>query len=157
MNLSSICWSMWICCIRSQRLKNCRIAGTDREPTMSLAHVVPTRPSLTSLLLRTRFGTAAQTSGASSSMLFPSIHLSFQKRVHAPFPICTMVDTLNMAWMIRSSLLGKPIHVLDVSVRLYHAQRMCSAYPSVVRSRTPSPPSSVGHATFDQATKHFPP
>lgn len=157
MNLSSICWSIWICCNRSQRLRNCRMVGADREPTMSRAHAVPTRPSLTSLLLRTRFGTAAQTSGARSSMLFPSIHLSVQKGVRAPFPICTVVETLNMAWIIRSSLLGKPIHVLDVSVRLNHAQRMRSTYPSVVRSRTPRPPSSVGRETFDQATKHFPP
>jgi hypothetical protein len=123
------------------RLMYCCSTWMERERVMFVAHRLRCSASETSRDLRARLSTAAV---ARSTRWKPRL-ASGQDNIRAPLPTCTEVDTSNIALIMFSLLPRMVAQIRSGFARASHSHLMWSAYPKVVRSRTPSLPSSTGH------------
>jgi hypothetical protein len=143
-----------------QRLRvteKCPVCCSERELVMSHTHCSYWSTAAIVLNLFARSATIETRLGAVESMEEPSSQWLTQNKVLRPLPTWMVTEACwNMAWAIFSSLLGSDTYSRSGPVCASHSQHSLRAYPMVAKSKTPRPPSSMGRATFVQATKHLP-
>jgi len=92
----------------SDDVPKCKILrdGSNSQRSLNIIIINPTtqawlsRPSSTVLQVALRLDTIANTGGARSAILWPWIHLSFQKRVSAPLPTSDTTAMEKEAWAL---------------------------------------------------------
>jgi hypothetical protein len=124
------------------------MSATQRPPCKACA-TVRTRTALLS--------TVATRSGAKELMERPSSQLSRHNQVPEPLPTATVVEASNIACSYLSPTAGSVVYVRLGSTRTSQAQHRRRACPSIVKSSTPNPPSSIGRVTLGHATLQCPP
>uniref|UniRef100_A0A0A9DZB0 Uncharacterized protein n=1 Tax=Arundo donax TaxID=35708 RepID=A0A0A9DZB0_ARUDO len=87
----------------------------------------------------------------------PCNHASCQNFALHPSPICMCVEALNNAASPSSHGRFNPFHGRSSSIHCAHSHLILSALANFSRSRTPSPPNSLGLQTVLQFTKQAPP
>jgi hypothetical protein len=80
-----------------------------------------------------------------------------QKQVFLPSPIVTVVDALKSSWSASLQGSSEPTHGLDSYTHSYQRHQRRSALPSLSRSGTAKPPSSLGFVAIGQLTRQWPP
>ena len=87
----------------------------------------------------------------------PLIQLECQKLVLSPLPTVTIVEALKRSLSVASQGLSRLAQGLSSFFHLYQYQRSRKTLASRSRSRTPSPPRSLGVHTVGQFTRQWPP